>query len=297
MSELATINQLVELTKRSEDYVKAAIRRQKVEPVHTLKLGRGTTPLYDPAVVVAAFERDAAEKAKEQAENQRKAATVAGAAKPDDRALASLLDLAQKSVHSMDCLVQEASDHGEVTEQLTQAVAQIAEQNRIMFRCLSELKSDVTCRLDDLATVLRTAAGAPAPAPGAGAPAVVDGPPAASIPLTNTAGDEPRDRKPRVAVLGLLTPQQRLIEQEFSKSFDMRIYEGRECNGRAFESAIANCDHAFFMTSFNAHSTEEVLRKAGVTYTRVNGGLSRLREHLRELFKKLNESTKEAAHG
>lgn len=297
MSELVTVNQLVDLTKRSEDYVRAAIKRQKVEPTHTLKLGRGTTPLYDPAIVVAAFERDAAEKAKEQAEQQRKAALTVAAPKPDVTALASILDLAQKSVHSMDCLVQEASDHGEVTEQLTQAVAQIAEQNRILFRYLTELKSDVTCRLDDLATVLRTAAGAPAPASAPTKPAEVDGPPAAPVSKQAPVDEEPKDRKPRVAVLGLLTPQQRLIEQEFSKSFDMRIYEGRECNGRAFESAVANCDHAFFMTSFNAHSTEEVLRKAGVTYTRVNGGMSRLREHLRELFKTLNESTKEAAHG
>lgn len=266
-----------------------AIEHAKLQPAHVMKYGKGTMPLFDEAglhdAVTALIAKRAAEAARKKKEREAKVAPVAKSApaappveKTPTAAAASEAGLADLEL-KLDALQIRAVESTGAIELLQEAIEQIAQQNRLIFQAISEVRANTS----------------------GGAGPSIDPPP---------EFDEPRAPPPlveqpqppasavklaRVAVVGMLPRSQRLIENEFSQVFDLRMFEGREAKGRAFTQAISGCDHVMFMVSFNGHSAQECIRVANVPMTRVRGSIEALRIAMTELYVKLADREKAAA--
>jgi hypothetical protein len=89
-------------------------------------------------------------------------------------------------------------------------------------------------------------------------------------------------RLAKVLVVGLLPGQARTIEREFKDMFRFECMEA-ECSHHELRQNAQSADFIFAMTGFINHSDEkQITSTAKERYMRVEGGLTRLREALRE---------------
>lgn len=89
----------------------------------------------------------------------------------------------------------------------------------------------------------------------------------------------PRDRKPRVTVIGLMSQQQQEIRKEFEEVADLAFTQSTSPN---VLSVLEGRDIAFIMIKFSRHSAEEDCRRKSVPFVRVTGGVSHLRGEIRK---------------
>lgn len=87
--------------------------------------------------------------------------------------------------------------------------------------------------------------------------------------------------KPKVFVAGLLGKQAARISQEFSKWFDLRFW--KDDSPASLKSGAASCDVGILIGSKSSHNTAEVMRANCERYVSIQGGLTTLRNTLKEL--------------
>lgn len=94
-----------------------------------------------------------------------------------------------------------------------------------------------------------------------------------------------REHKAKVAIVGLLKNQQRMIEREFPE-FDLRFFKPNG-NGSQYTGKLCkNADFVLGMTGFMSHSTDDHIKNTIVRerYIRVPGGMTQLRDELTKLY-------------
>lgn len=97
-------------------------------------------------------------------------------------------------------------------------------------------------------------------------------------------GAEPRPRKRRVMIVGLLPAQQDLISKEFGRELDLRfVTSSAQVSNRAKELS-SRSDVAVLMTKFVNHSAEDTIKAGGIRMIRVSGGMSSLRDTLISIY-------------
>lgn len=88
----------------------------------------------------------------------------------------------------------------------------------------------------------------------------------------------PRNRKPKVVVLGLMSQQQQEIRREFSEVCDLSFLQSQTLAAQQ----LAGKDMAFIMIKFSRHSAELACQSQHVPFYRVTGGVSHLRIEMRK---------------
>ncbi|KWU17761.1 hypothetical protein [Burkholderia cenocepacia] len=97
-----------------------------------------------------------------------------------------------------------------------------------------------------------------------------------------SSGMKAAQRLAKVLVLGLLPGQARTIEREFKDKFRFEFMEA-ECSHHELRQNAQGAQFIFAMTGFINHSDEkQITSTAKERYMRVEGGLTRLRDALRE---------------
>jgi hypothetical protein len=97
-------------------------------------------------------------------------------------------------------------------------------------------------------------------------------------PNTTSLSMAPRDRKPKVVVIGLMSQQQQEIRKEFDAVCDLSFVQSQTMT----PGQLYGKDMAFVMVKFSRHSAEEACRSYGVPYYRVTGAVSHLRGEMRK---------------
>lgn len=173
---------------------------------------------------------------------------------------------------------------GELDASLAQVAGRLTEQNALLLRSFESFKTDVLARFDALPKIpLMTAAEAAQPRSVPVVPLSIVPPAPAPRPVA-VAAPPPAPRKMRVAIVGLLGDQKGMIEKEYDKCFNLRVYLSEDGRGKAFEDQIARCDAVVVMARFIGDSLEKVAKANGVRYVKVSGGMTSLRDKLTDLF-------------
>lgn len=86
----------------------------------------------------------------------------------------------------------------------------------------------------------------------------------------------------KVLVVGLISNQMSLIEQEFGDELDISFAGADEL--QRIQTAAKQVDAVFEMTKFISHSTEGAIRKVNANLVRVPGGMTNLRTALTEFY-------------
>ena len=86
----------------------------------------------------------------------------------------------------------------------------------------------------------------------------------------------------KVLVVGLISNQMSMIEQEFGDELDISFAGADEL--QRIQTAAKNADAVFEMTKFISHSTEGAIRKVTANLVRVPGGMTNLRTALTEFY-------------
>lgn len=89
----------------------------------------------------------------------------------------------------------------------------------------------------------------------------------------------PRNRKPKVAIIGLMSQQQQEIRKEFSEVCDLVFTQSSNSN---IAAQIDGCDMAFIMVKFSNHSAQIDCRRRGVPFYLVTGAVTHLRVEMRK---------------
>lgn len=226
-------------------------------PVHTVKMGKGVAKFYDRAAAEAMIRKRVEQSAK------RTRAPDAPVREPDQSAMLARLAGIENIV----------SDILGNTEQMDEDRAQIKkllDQNALIFKAINDLRGALTT-----ARAPSNSTAEPAPPPPIVAPPHWDAP--AAPPATKRA-------LKRVAIVGLRSTHQLLIEKEFRECFELSIYASEECKGKAFEDSIGRADHVIAMQAGMNDGFDATKRAAGNRLIRVTGGLSTLRDKLTDLF-------------
>lgn len=82
-------------------------------------------------------------------------------------------------------------------------------------------------------------------------------------------------RRPRVIVIGLKGSQPQSIKRKFSDSLDITFFESSVPSSQ-LKSCLKHTDHVFFMSGWNSHSVQDVVRNSRVSFDYVNGTNSNL---------------------
>lgn len=88
----------------------------------------------------------------------------------------------------------------------------------------------------------------------------------------------PRNRKPRVAIIGLMSQQQQEIRKEFGEVCELTFLQSQTLH----VNQLNEKDMAFIMVKFSKHSAEESCRTRSLPFYRVTGGVSHLRQEIRK---------------
>ena len=88
-------------------------------------------------------------------------------------------------------------------------------------------------------------------------------------------------RRRRILIVGLLPSQTNIINQEFSKAFDLAFFSSDRIAG--LRNASQNVDLVVTMTDFISHAHEEGVQ-GSEDRRRVSGGMTRLRNTLRDYY-------------
>lgn len=94
----------------------------------------------------------------------------------------------------------------------------------------------------------------------------------------------PRDRKPRVAIIGLIRQQMDDVGREFGDVIDFTFIPTHQSAAGDFQARLAHCDVAIVMTRFSSHWHDEQVKKSSVPVMRITGGISQLKAWLQKWF-------------
>lgn len=323
MSEpLQSIPEVARQTGASREQVRTALKRARLEPVQTMKMGAKLVPLYSPAPaakVVTDFlaELERTESARIAAQESQR--TVDHDAPPALSAIVSAVaDLIDRSAftrdHALAAIEANAADTQALVEQLIEIVKKVSDQNVHLFRALKEMDADHGGRLARLQNtlvsinrgdpVLADASPPPAPPPPPLAPmadaiakasartpsAVADALHRAAAKAAPAQPATPR-KLARIVVVGLKGSDRAAIEKEFKECFDLVLVDvGTGDPPRSFDATVRNCDRVVLaFGSATMTRVKTALRGSGANVVHVNGGMSRLRDMLTSLYVELNE--------
>lgn len=145
-----------------------------------------------------------------------------------------------------------------------------------MFNRLVKSVSEAV--LKEVGEAVRTSLPAPVAAPEPPVQNITFQTSAAIDPATTSLAVAPRDRKPKVVIIGLMSQQQQEIRKEFSEVCDLTFLQSQTLN----TSQLDGRDMAFIMIKFSKHSAEDDCRRRGIPFYRVTGGVSHLRGEIRK---------------
>lgn len=267
MMELITAAELAEHFGRSTDQILTAAERAGLLGM-PVKYGKGSMNVYQKVDALRALTPILKPPLVAQAPRR-----------PDGADLTEVADVLHRSVESAQAAIIKAveasgadCEHG--VERSLELMQKLAEQNVTLLRAFNDLRAELVTKVNVLQSTLDAMAGpaaAPADEPSASRPAQ---PP-----------EPPKKKRLRVGIVSLLPSQKSMIEQEFSKVFDLRIVNSEDQrDGGRLESMIGSCDVILALTRFITHSTEASARNAGVELIRVNGGMTQLRDKLADLY-------------
>lgn len=95
----------------------------------------------------------------------------------------------------------------------------------------------------------------------------------------------PRDRMPRVAIIGLLHQQEEDVERQFKDCIELSfIRTSNTVSANDFQLKLARKDVVILMTRFSSHWHDEQIKKSGVPVMRITGGVSMLKGWLQKWF-------------
>lgn len=295
MAELTALTTLADEVGVKNERFLAALTRRGVDPVHTMKSGKGIVRLYD---------RDSALEAWRAEHPERTAPAVQDEASPS--ILTDILDIATRVKELQD---QDHAEIGDALDALRTQSARLGEQNVLIMRAiertsefalrtsepltkLSQQMADLTVAFDAWADIQGEA---PKPPAGSALP-VLNLPQREDLPAAQPKAAEPvaveKEAKMRVAVIGLKNDQANMIEREFKEVFDLRFHRSEDAKGRHFHSGLHSCDVVLAMTGFIDHGIDATIRASGKRLIRVSGGMSSLRDKLTELFISTEEAKK-----
>lgn len=144
----------------------------------------------------------------------------------------------------------------ELASQQSDSFKLLQEQNRLMFKSIEQLKTQV----EQLGKDEPEADASPSPVPAKAAP------------------------KMRVAVIGLIGHQRPLLALKYKDQLDLRFHEATEVKGKDFAASLKYCAHAFLMVNFVSHSATEVVKASGVAYTNVVGGMTSIDDAIAKML-------------
>lgn len=263
--------------------VEAVIKDLKLKPVYEMKQGKGTIDIWDEDAVLQPImdelrKREAA-KAPPPAPVQ---APPPLAPQPDLKPIFEEVFKAARRVD--DALEDIENSHAEVLA----TNKKLVEQNVVLLRMLEDIRATTYSKIDALQATVdtmhdalmemnpTTAAVIPPVVPTAAAPAPVKQAPAST----------PAEPLKKVAIVALLPDQKAMIEREFGKVLDLRIFSSDEArgNGSSLTSRLTNCDAVFVMNHFTDRTIHDQIKKAGIKPIAVSGGMTKLRDALTNLF-------------
>lgn len=260
--------------------VDSVIKDLKLTPTYQMPQGKGKVDVWVEETVTPLVTDEL---------RRREAAKVAPPAQsalplqptPDLKPLADEIDKVARRVD------QSLDDMEKTHDELLTSVKKLTEQNVVLLRMFEDIRATTYAKVDALqATVdllpdlVRVAVHADSVMEVVAAPAPVV-PKVVNLPDHQPA---PNKDRPKIAIVALLADQKRLIEKEFDKVFDLRIFDGSEARANGFHSRIAGCEIAFVMNNFVDRAIIDQMKKSGVRVVKVGGGLTRLRTELTNVF-------------
>lgn len=90
---------------------------------------------------------------------------------------------------------------------------------------------------------------------------------------------EARTKKVSVIIIGLKGGQPDVIKKSFAERFDLTFFNC-DVTSTQLKAAIRFTDHVFYMTGFNNHTVQNLIKNSKVKFDYVNGGISSLRSQL-----------------
>lgn len=95
----------------------------------------------------------------------------------------------------------------------------------------------------------------------------------------------PRDRLPRVAIIGLMHQQEEDVERQFKDCIEFTfIRTSNTVAANDFQLKLARKDVVILMTKFCSHWHDEQIKRSGVPVMRITGGVSMLKGWLQKWF-------------
>lgn len=94
---------------------------------------------------------------------------------------------------------------------------------------------------------------------------------------------QPKVRKPKLLVVGLLPAQAGMVSSEFYDAFDLRFVE-TNANLQQLRDSARGVDRVLLFTGKVSHSNQEAIRSVGAPIEYVSGGMTSLRDKLTTLF-------------
>jgi flagellar biosynthesis GTPase FlhF len=98
---------------------------------------------------------------------------------------------------------------------------------------------------------------------------------------TRAQESKPKNKKPRVIVVGLKPELTHFIKNEFEK-LDLDFFPN-DCNPGPMKDKLVYADHCYLMTDKISHKHKDVVVKSKVEFTYVSGGLTSLKDNLRAM--------------
>lgn len=92
-------------------------------------------------------------------------------------------------------------------------------------------------------------------------------------------------RLKKVLVTGLLPQQEGVLQAEFGDCFDLSFWNDRNGDGISqLKSKCAHVDHVLHHFGHSSHAVEDQIKKTGVPFQRISGGLTSMKNALLELY-------------
>jgi hypothetical protein len=106
-----------------------------------------------------------------------------------------------------------------------------------------------------------------------------------------------KEALPKVIIAGLLPAQAGLMVAEFGKELDFAFIEQTEAsNSKRIDQLLESHPMVYAMVSFMNHSLDGKLNKGARVYQRISGGLTSLRNALREYIEATKKSSTSSMH-
>jgi hypothetical protein len=110
-------------------------------------------------------------------------------------------------------------------------------------------------------------------------------------------GAPKKEALPKVIVAGLLPQQAGLMVAEFGKELNFAFIEQTEAsNSKRIDALLESHPMVFAMVGFMNHSLDGKLNKGATVYQRISGGLTSLRNALREYIEATKKSSSSPMH-